>query len=272
MPRFKAAALARHEFLMLHFASFPRPNSARFELRFTGNLPRAATLQDAIDAAMTEAGMPVPEGSVEVTPEQALQIPYLQKLFVKFSPETIVDPGDASYTTVFYSFGFSRKFQVLPGVTMQRVLDANCKVEAANPVIAGIRGGRDEVYGLMHVALRKCADSSVTSAAWNAMHIIDSDTRNWMVNIVVAALGMQEFSTSEQVVAVVKKAFETDDDFHGNTQRALIRSLFGAFSDNDWTGLLSYCIIWPHDALTTVQAGPNVAPAVADGAATPSAA
>ena len=271
MPRFKTAALARHEFLMSRFAAFPLPNSERLELRFTGNLPRAANLQAAINAAMAEAGIAIPEGAVEVSPLQAMQITYLQKLFVKAGPETVPAADDGRYTNVYYSFGFSRKFGVRRGSTIQHVLDSNCQVQESNPV-AGIRGNRDEIYELLHVSLRKCADSKITSAAWNAMHVIDDDTRNWLANIVVAALGSQEFDTGEEVVAAVKGAFESDDDYFGNTQRALMHSLFAVFTDNDWYGMLSYCIIWPHEVAAETPAAEPALAADATPVAAPAAA
>lgn len=244
MPRYKAASVARHEFLLSRFEAFPLPNSERVEWRFTGNLPRARTIQLAVNAAMVEAGLTIPEGGVEVSGQLAMQISHVVKLFVAAAPETIVAPDDPKYTEVIYSYGCKSNFASKPTSTLQNVLDYVCKYEPPSP-IAGVRGSPDQVYEMMHVALRKCADSKITSAAWNALHLIDEDTRQWLVDIVSKALTATEYTNSDEVIGAVKKALLGNEEYYGKPARALMHCLFEVFDDDDWAGLLSYCIIWP---------------------------
>jgi hypothetical protein len=246
MPNYKAAALARHEYLLSRFQSFRLSDSMRFELRFVGNLPRAATLRSAVDAAMTEDGISIPEGAIEVTPEKAHQISYLLNLFVKAAPETASCEDDSGYRDTIYSYGCTRNFKTGPGATAADAIAATCGYEAPAP-IAGLRINREDVYNNMHVALRKVADSSITSVAWNAMHVINADARDWMANIVVKALTAPSLVTDEDVVKAVKEGFQTDEVWSGLPDRALIHCIFDMFSDADWRSLVSYFIIWPNE-------------------------
>jgi hypothetical protein len=268
VPKYKAEAIARHEFLLSRFQAFPIPGSERQEIRFVGNLPRAATLRDAINAAMKEEGIPIPEGSVEISLKDTRKIQYLLSLFVKAAPETVPAQDDPRNTEVIHSYGFTRNFRIRPGVTMREVLDVKCYVEEPSP-IAGVRAGREDVYANLHTALRKVADSKITSAAWNAMHVIDDDARNWMSNIVVSALTMQEFATAEEVVAAVKEAFAKDNEWRGIPDRALIHCLLELFTDSDWYGFLSFCIIWPYEVKKTDSASAPTAGTQAENPATP---
>lgn len=260
MPRFRTAAVARHEYILSRFQSFPVPNSGRVDWRFVGNLPRAVTVQDAVDAAMREDGLAVPAqgGAVEISEQLAKQIKHLISKFVKAAPETVVAPDDAQRTEVFYSYGFSAKFRADPGSTIQQVLDQCCKYEPPSP-IAGIRGKSEELYELIHVALRKCADSKITSAAWNAMHVIDGDTRQWLVDVAATTLNAQTYSNLEEVISAVKKAYLDNDEWQGKPGRALLHCLFELFDDNDWCGFLGYCIIWPYEVKTATAPAPVAA-------------
>lgn len=251
MPRYKAAAVARHEFLLSRFEAFPLPNSERVEWRFTGNLPRARTIQLAVNAAMVEAGLTVPEGGVEVSEQLAMQISHVVKLFVAAAPETIVAPDDAKFTEIIYSYGCKSNFKSKPTSTLQDVLDYVCKYEPPSP-IAGLRGSREEVPEMVMTALRKCADSKITSAAWNAMHILDDDTRGWVYDIISQALSAAEYTNSDEVIGAVKKALVGNEEYFGKPPRALMHCLFELFDDSDWEGMLSYCIIWPYEVAEKV--------------------
>lgn len=266
MPHVKTAAVARHAFLLSRFEAFPLPNSERVEWRFMGNLPRARTIQLAVNAAMLEAGAPVPDGTVVISEQTAMQLKHVLQLFVAAAPETIVAPDDPKYTEVIYSYGCKSNFTSKATSTVQDVLDYFVKVEPPS-AIAGVRGSPDEVYEMMHVALRKCADSKITSAAWNAMHLIDGDARKWLVGIVSKTLTVTEYANSDEVIGAVKKALLSNDEWHGKPNRALMHCLFELFDDNDWAGLLGFCIIWPYEVAEKVAAAPVATTEVPAGAA-----
>lgn len=244
--RYKTAALARHIYIMSRFQSFPIPNSTNVEWRFVGNLPRARTVQEAINAAIIADGMPIPQGpGVEISEQTAKQVKFLIDNFVAAAPETVVaDDGDNRFTDVHYSYGFAKAFRTKPTSTFQMYLDHNCRYEPPAPII-GLRAGRDGIYELVHVALRKLADSKITSAMWNALHVIDDSTRNWFCNIIVTALTAKEYTNIDEVIAAVKLGFHGNEHAFGKPARMMLISMFELFDDNDWAGFLGYVVIWP---------------------------
>ena len=261
MPHLAKTAVVRHEYLLSRFKASPLPNSDKVEFRFEGNLPRAKTLRLAIDAAIVEAGGVVPERvGVEITDQHAKQIDYLLKLFVKAAPATEVAADDPKYTDVIYSYGFTTSYRAKAGSTIQEVMDSVCRFEPP-AAIAGLRTSEDQLYELLHVALRKGCDSKITSAAWHAMHVIDGPDRQWLVDTVQTALTSAPHTTAEQVVGAVRKAL-LEGDSHGETSgRRLMHGLFRVFEDDDWMGMLSYCIIWPYEVAPKPEVALPVEPA-----------
>jgi len=249
MPRYKVAAVARHQFLLSQFKVIPLEGTRRHELRFCGELPRAEKFQDAVNAAMAAAGKPIGEGAVEISQDLANRIKYLQSLFVGSSPQAslVTGEGGAVFPCVTYLYAMKRFFWVSANATIDDVLDKGCHDHDKASPIAGVRSSREEIYMLMHSALRKASDSTVTSALWNAMHVLGPDARNWLATLVSTALSEQEFETDEQVLSAVKEAFKADLEYVGDAERILVSCLVKMFTDSDWRGLLSYCIIWPFE-------------------------
>ena len=113
--------------------------------------------------------------------------------------------------------------------------------------IAGLRGDRDNLMELLHVSLRKLADSKITSAMWNALHVVDNDTRRWFCGVVSKALESKTFATDVELVRTLKEEFRDDEDAFGKYQRMMITCMLATFEHNDWLGLLGYIIMWPED-------------------------
>jgi hypothetical protein len=249
MPNYKASAIARHAYLLSRFQPSPYPGdrTGRVEFRFCGNLPRATTLTEAINTALREEGIAIPDGAVEVSLEKAHEINHLRSLFVSAAPETVL--LDGRIETV-YAFGCIKSFRANEGSSSAAVIEyASLSSLVVPSPIAGIRSDPDGLYSLLHTALRKIADSKITSAAWNAMHVIDSDTRAWLTGIVSGALNGKTYDTSEDVVKAVKVAFVADETSMRNPARQMMACIFSVFDDNDWAGMLSFCMIWPHEVL-----------------------
>ena len=113
--------------------------------------------------------------------------------------------------------------------------------------IAGIEPDLEYLYSAVHTALRKLCDSKITSAMWNAFHVIDADTRVWFVDIMTAAITSQEFKTDVELIKAIQHGFRADETGFGKPQRMMICCMLELFTHNDWLGMLGYVITWPED-------------------------
>jgi hypothetical protein len=117
---------------------------------------------------------------------------------------------------------------------------------------------------MMHTALRKCCDSSVTSAMYNVIHIIDipEPINPWIMlgNLVAAHIdepaGRKSSGRSRGEAALRKAASELDKEFYDQVAKMkreeivvpsnaapsmyTLTCLFRLFSEEDWAGMGAY--------------------------------
>lgn len=118
---------------------------------------------------------------------------------------------------------------------------------SANPQpIAGVEPDLEYVFSAMHTALRKLCDSKLTSAAWNAFHVIGDDTRAWLVKAVTDAIKAKPLTTDVALISAIKTELNGEDAF-GKHERMMIACMLEAFTHNDWLGMLGFTIIYPKE-------------------------
>jgi hypothetical protein len=253
MTLYKAEALNRHAYLLSRFQRTALPKRTGVDWRFEGNLPRATDLRESLNEAMAAEGFSGPAtGPTEVSEQQIAEMKFLKSLFVAAAPLYGIINECSEYT---YAFGCIKNIRGGADESLESALTSKSGYRPPE-VIAGLRLDRDGIYERLHVALRKLADSTVTSAAWNAMHGINGDTRDWLCKMVLAALTARAFSNIDEVIETVKQAVIKNEDCFQNSERMMMHCIFKMFTDNDWAGFLGYCVVWPYEveAATSVAA------------------
>ena len=103
----------------------------------------------------------------------------------------------------------------------------------------------DEYGYLMHTALRKCCDSTPTSIAWNAVHLLGPTWATYCSRCSEAGA-----VTGEALLKVFEEhGLNTDDrekDPKGEWYaRSILDMAFEQFDEGDWDGMASYLRSYP---------------------------
>lgn len=242
-PKYRKRALQRYAYLLSKFAAVDASVGQSRRFVFTQDLPRAASLAKAVDAAMQEEGIeliPVEEFQ-DVTDRESFMAEALKNFFVAHSPQ--VNPtGDSSRFATTYLFGAARFIPAAKEMTLDTALANAFQYRPAN-AIEPVTVERESIYEAVHVALRKLCDSPATSAAWNALHLMEKE-RGWLVDFLYGVATRERYETVEALIDAAKRAVSNDMEYMGNAERALMHCLFRLFSDDDWAGMFGYIVTY----------------------------
>jgi hypothetical protein len=103
----------------------------------------------------------------------------------------------------------------------------------------------EDLGAVLHTALRKCCDSSPTSAAWNLLYELKEDQWADLLDTIRAEFKSFAFvkggkSHNDQLAVRLKQAtFQWEPYGKGHICVAL-HCVFHCFSDNDWYGFAGF--------------------------------
>jgi hypothetical protein len=103
--------------------------------------------------------------------------------------------------------------------------------------------GREDISVLLHTALRKTCDSTVTSAAWNLMFLLDQETTEAFYDAIWKRLAtIRPEAKILEVRRCVRLGITKDLEYAGNHQRSLAWCVFKMFDEADWAGYCTYLV------------------------------
>lgn len=244
MPKVNGGAQARTNFLISKFKMIQVPNEKDLEARFDYRLPRAPLLIQAINTAMLNEGLEIPndDPTIEVSKEDQHFIKFLYGLFTPVNP--FVDPNEERIHKfeLTYEFAITRTFTTRSLDNPEAVLRDRANYQAPTPIVE-LRTNKSEYWYLITLALRKLCDSPQTSIVWNASQNLTHDAIEWCVDLVYQAVTAQQYTSVEELIQAVKQVCLSDSEYMGKSERALIHCAFRLFNDNDWAGMLGYIIV-----------------------------
>ncbi len=106
--------------------------------------------------------------------------------------------------------------------------------------------GPSSLGGYLHTALRKQCDNTITSLAYNLVHIVSGEA--WSAYLGLAWAGLQEVDDNEGLVRALRKAGEDLD--YGDESRNALRCCFRLFKDADFLGMGAW-VLKDREAIAT---------------------
>ena len=103
----------------------------------------------------------------------------------------------------------------------------------------------EEMGGNLHTALRKCCESSPTSAAWNIIHVLDQKTwRSFLAAMVGSKTGADlkdRFETwADKTAWTIEAALSKEEKHEARSISVTFRCILHCFTDDDWNGFAGF--------------------------------